>query len=327
MALLPFIFNDESKKNSHGFYLLNAGGNFERFNANPVMLDNHDLNRLIGKWQNLRTDGVLLLADPLFDEGTVLGAERKGQVERGFLKGASPGIIILDAQRRQNIVTGNDDLYVTKWELFEGSTTPVPSNAGAVTLKIYDSNHSLIRDEDVNLHIDRIVKLGLESKESIININQNTMEKITLTAEALVVLGINESADAATVSASVIRLQAAHKAATEQITSLQAAILQRDETQAKAMVALAIKEGRIPADKEKDFRALALSNYDLAKSTLEAIPVKESLAARIKPITTGTIPAGREKWTHLQWLKEDPKALAKIKVDDPQTFAEIRNIR
>ena len=54
-----FVFNDETKKNSHGFYLQNAGGRFERFNENPVMLNNHDLTQLIGKWLKLQTDGHL----------------------------------------------------------------------------------------------------------------------------------------------------------------------------------------------------------------------------------------------------------------------------
>lgn len=90
MALPKFIFNDETKKNSHGFFLLNGGGKFERFQEYSPMLDNHDLNRLIGRWDNLHVEGALLVADPVFDDGITLGAERKGQVERGFLRGASP---------------------------------------------------------------------------------------------------------------------------------------------------------------------------------------------------------------------------------------------
>ena len=125
MALPKFIFNDETKKNSHGFFLLNGGGKFERFQEYSPMLDNHDLNRLIGRWDNLHVEGALLVADPVFDDGITLGAERKGQVERGFLRGASPGIVILRAEYRTN-PAGGEDLYVTEWELFEGSVTSVP---------------------------------------------------------------------------------------------------------------------------------------------------------------------------------------------------------
>ncbi len=100
MPLPRFVLNDERVKNSHGFYLLNAGGRFDRFAKNPVMLDNHDLDRLIGRWDELTVEGSLLTAVPVFDEGTALGRERMGLVERGFLRGASIGLYIYAAGYR-----------------------------------------------------------------------------------------------------------------------------------------------------------------------------------------------------------------------------------
>lgn len=44
-----YVLNDESVVNSHGFVLLNSAGRFERYNANPVMLFNHDGANLIGQ--------------------------------------------------------------------------------------------------------------------------------------------------------------------------------------------------------------------------------------------------------------------------------------
>ena len=84
MPLPKFILNDQRVKNSHGFYLENAGGRFERFDDNPVMLDNHDMSKLVGRWEELAVEGDLLTATPVFDEGTELGRERKGQVEQGI---------------------------------------------------------------------------------------------------------------------------------------------------------------------------------------------------------------------------------------------------
>ena len=169
------------------------------------MLDNHDLNRLIGRWDNLHVEGALLVADPVFDDGITLGAERKGQVERGFLRGASPGIVILRAEYRTN-PAGGEDLYVTEWELFEGSVTSVPSNAGAVTLKIYTGDGHLVEDGDVRLHVDNIVKLCAESSPQGRKPNIKPMEKITLSAEAYVALGINQDADATAMSKAIVQL-------------------------------------------------------------------------------------------------------------------------
>ena len=238
MALPKFIFNDETKKNSHGFFLLNGGGKFERFQEYSPMLDNHDLNRLIGRWDNLHVEGALLVADPVFDDGITLGAERKGQVERGFLRGAS-------------------------WELFEGSVTSVPSNAGAVTLKIYTGDGHLVEDGDVRLHVDNIVKLCAESSPQGRKPNIKPMEKITLSAEAYVALGINQDADATAMSKAIVQLAA-------------------------------------------------------------DIPAKVSLAASVTKIAGNVIPADRQNWTHLRWLKEDPEGLAKIKAENPEVFETIR---
>lgn len=326
--IATFIFNDETKKNSHNFYLVNSGGRLERFNNNPVMLDNHNIDRLIGKWQNLRIEGNLLIADPVFDDGTEIGKERKGQVERGFLKGASPGIIPLSAEYRENPITGEVEMYVTEWELVEGSTTPVPSNAGALTLRIYSGDQQPVADKDVNLHMQNIIKLSAESKAPGIISNIKQMEKITLTAEACVALGIKDGADTTAISAAIVKLHSDYKTATGRVETLENEAKEVKKKTAVDMVDLAIKEGKVTADKKEAFISLAINDYDLAKSTLDAIPAKVSLSAAITvaKIENG-IPAGREGWTHLKWLREDPNGLAKIKTEQPETFEAIKAIR
>lgn len=324
MPLPKFIFNVETKKNSHGFFLLNGGGRFDRFRENSVMLDNHDLDRLIGRWENLHTEGALLVADPVFDEGVALGAERKGQVERGFLRGASPGIIVLRAEYRTN-PAGGEDLYVTEWELFEGSVTSVPSNAGAVTLKIYTGDGRPVEENDVRLHVDNIVKLcvGTQSKTSTIN----HMEKITLSAEALTALGITQDADAAAIGRAVLQLRADCTAANDRVEALQKEVDDARKRRAEQLVNLAVEQGRIGANSRDKYIELALKDYDLVSETLKAIPEKVSLAAAVSKIAGGVIPTDRQNWTHLRWLKEDPAGLAKIKAENHEAFEAIRKVR
>ena len=323
MALPKFIFNDETKKNSHGFFLLNGGGKFERFQEYSPMLDNHDLNRLIGRWDNLHVEGALLVADPVFDDGITLGAERKGQVERGFLRGASPGIVILRAEYRTN-PAGGEDLYVTEWELFEGSVTSVPSNAGAVTLKIYTGDGHLVEDGDVRLHVDNIVKLCAESSPQGRKPNIKPMEKITLSAEAYVALGINQDADATAMSKAIVQLAADRNKHKETADALQKEIDAARKKRAEDMVNLAVEQGRIGAPAREKYVELAMKDYDLVSETLKAIPAKASLVASVTKIAGNVIPADRQNWTHLRWLKEDPEGLAKIKAENPEVFETIR---
>lgn len=273
MALPKFIFNDETKKNSHGFFLLNGGGKFERFQEYSPMLDNHDLNRLIGRWDNLHVEGALLVADPVFDDGITLGAERKGQVERGFLRGASPGIVILRAEYRTN-PAGGEDLYVTEWELFEGSVTSVPSNAGAVTLKIYTGDGHLVEDGDVRLHVDNIVKLCAESSPQGRKPNIKPMEKITLSAEAYVALGINQDADATAMSKAIVQLAADRNKHKETADALQKEIDAARKKRAEDMVNLAVEQGRIGAPAREKYVELAMKRLRPGVGNPSAIPAK-----------------------------------------------------
>ncbi len=321
-----FVFNDETKKNSHGFYLLNAGGRFERFNENPVMLNNHDMAQLIGKWLNLKTEGNLLTAEPEFDEGDPDALKIKGKVERGYLRGASPGIIILAAEWRENPATKEQETYVTDWELFEASTVSVPSNAGALTLRIYDNNRQLVKDADVKGYVENIIRLGISSKNIkniTTNVDMNTEMK--LTAEALVALGIQDTADAVAVSAAIIALKVKADNAEKKVQELtEKAEADRKKT-AEEMVGLAIQEGRITADKKEAFIRLALADPETTKATLDAIPAKQSLSAQLRGIAGGdVIPAERKNWTLLQWMKNDMSGLKRLQIEEPATYEEIK---
>ena len=325
--MTPFVLNDETKKNSHGFYLLNSGGQFERFNDNPVMLDNHEMDRLIGRWENLHVEGHLLLANPVFDEGTPLGAERKGQVERGFLRGASPGIIPLEAEWRKNPATGTEDLYVTRWEKVEASVTPIPSNAGALSLKIYDSNQEPVREEDVRLHLDHIVELSAQSKLSGIISKPKPMEKITLSAEALVALGVSATDSTETLSAAIVKLSADLKAANDKAEKMEKEAREALKAKAEKLVKMALDTGRITTDVKEAYTELAITNYALAEKTLDSIPEKITLSGKISPLGGSSIPQDRAKWTLLKWLREDPEGLNKIRTEEPETFEAIKKVR
>jgi HK97 family phage prohead protease len=324
-----FVLNDETKKNSHGFYLLNAGGQFDRFRENPVMLFNHDHDRLIGKWDNLHVEGSLLMLDPVFDEGDEDALKIKGKVDRGFLKGGSPGIIVLDAEYRDNPTSGSFDIFVTQWELFEGSVVSIPSNAGALSLKVYDWDHKLLQPEQVLSFIDQVVKLSAGTSNGGNPQNQKKekpMEKVKLSAEALVSLGLNDDSDAAAISAAVLSLKAKLDGANAENTTLKASAEEARKKGAEEMVSLAITQGKITADKKEVFVKLALADLDTTKATLEAIPAKQSLSAIVQAGKKDQT-EGRESWTYLKWAKEDPAGLANLRATDPTAFAELQKKR
>lgn len=316
-----FVFNNESVKNSHGFYLLNAGGKFERFNNNPVMLHNHNPDKVLGKWLELEISGSLLTAMPEFDKEDLDAAKVMGQVERGYVKGASPGIIVLSAEWRENAATKEYELYVTSWELIEGTVTPMPSNAGALQLKVYDSQHREVSEEKILCHLEEIVKLSLQQ-----NPNKKYMEKteIKLSAEALVVLGLSDTANDSAVNSAIVNLHAEREALKMQNQTLQTENNAHKKDVAEQMVELAIKEQRITAANKQKFVDLALKDAQLCKETLEAIPARVALSSRVTKIGSGDIPAERKGWTFLQWMKNDMTGLNKLKIDSPEVYEQIK---
>lgn len=127
-----FVLIDSSRENSHGFRIDLRGLDTSRFETNPVMLYAHDDTTVVGKWENLRTDGIRLMAEANFDTESEKGAEVAGQVERGYLKGCSVGIMVHEMANIDGTQTA------TRSELFEASVCPIPSDPGAVRLYATD---------------------------------------------------------------------------------------------------------------------------------------------------------------------------------------------
>lgn len=152
------------------------------------------------------------------------------------------------------------------------------------------------------------------------------MEKIKLTAEASVVLGVNGEVDEQAVSAAIVSLDAKLKAEKARAEALQSKMDAQAKAAATAMVEKAIAEGRIDAMRKESFITLATTDPELAKATLEAIPAKRSISEEIKGIRAGsdTIPEDRKSWRLLDWLKNDPKGIARIKAEQPDVYETIR---
>jgi HK97 family phage prohead protease len=313
-----FIFNDESVTNSHGFRILNSGGNFERFNDNPVMLDTHDQKAVIGCWKNLRVDGSNLIADPVFDTDDPDAAKVAGKVERGFVKAASIGIYIEEANY-MTLPDGTLDLVVTKWELLEGSVLGIPSNRNA--LAFFSKEGVQLSAAEVLQTVQTLAAPTMPPGEITpdTNTDLSNMDKkpIILSAEAATALGIAvEHEDGTAISAAIVALAAKY---TKAETDLKTFKTER----ATSLVDLAVTEGRIDATRKESFVKMAVSDFQQAKDVLDAMPAKKELGANVRTGTKG-IPGDRSDWNYMKWAKEDPEGLAQLQVNDQEAFNTLR---
>lgn len=142
-----FIFNDEKIINSYGFKIQTLGIDLNRFQLNPVMLNQHEktIKSVIGKWINVQKSNGLLIGKPIFDIEDKEANEIKGKVERGFIKGASMGISF----DKSDLIFSEGVLTLSKCELLEVSIVAIPSNESAIKLKLYDKSGILFNENEI----------------------------------------------------------------------------------------------------------------------------------------------------------------------------------
>lgn len=272
-----FVINDEGKVNSYGFRTLNAGIDLDRFNANPVMLDQHynSTSAVVGKWNNIRIKGSQLLADSEFDSEDEDASKLEGKVDRGFVKSCSMGISF----NREFMKLAPDGTYeLTESELFEVSIVAIPSNANSI--RLYAADGELIPDKEVKLSLSTLIT-------EITNNTEKQMEKIILSATSLVALGLTVSPETSeSLNLAIGELSAKLKAETEAKLALQNKFTEQAKSQATALVDSAIVEGKLTADMKESFVTMATNDFALASKLIGSMSGKKSLSEEVI-LTTG----------------------------------------
>lgn len=326
-----FVLNDENKVNSYGFRVLNSGIDLERFKQNPVMLNDHWNNTyyVLGSWLNLRVEGGKLIAEPNFDLEDKQARDIAGKVERGFIKGCSMGILF-DSDKMELEDIGKFKL--TSCELLEASIVAVPSNANAISLYAKDSR-KLMSEDEVKLCLSAIPDANFVPKK-----DNNNMKKIILSQVALLALSLldhnsNEGVDATLVEKAIGQMsadlkkaktdlsdtQTALQKATETLTEMQNEVKVKQKLDAEAEIQLAVTEGRIDATATKEWVNLMITNPEMAKKTLAAIPAKRSLSGQVNNPSTGTPPTITEQ--EFEALSDE--AQLEFKTNNPEAYKRL----
>ena len=284
---MTIILCDSNSVNSYGFRTMVGGIRLERFKANPVMLYQHDTERILGHWENIRVEDGKLMADPAFDTEDEEMKPIIGKIERGHLKGCSIGMRVL---RFDNAPDG--EMLAVESELMEASIVTIPSDANALVL---------YANTDGGVETDgRPSPLSVEEfKKLYINMEQTTETVITDN------------------SAVIAKLQAQNEEKDRVILELQAQVAQMEATQIDTMLNAAVAEGRIGKDEVQHWATLAALDYETTKKVLEkrAPKAEASLAALLKKPAGGSIP----DWD----LCDKNGTLYDIKQKQPEVFAQM----
>lgn len=282
-----FILCDGSRVNSHGFRTDLAGMDMERFKSNPVMLYFHDTLEVIGRWENLRVEDGKLLADAVFDMEDETGKKVAGKVERGFLKGCSMGLCIVELGDVDGVTTA------TRSELVEASVCSIPSDAGAV--RLYDQNHKELTFDEVKLQFNNQLKPVTMDK----NEEKNTVEQQLAAKDQ----------------------QLATK--DQEIAQLKAEIAQNKKDAVNSYLTAAVASGKITETEKADYETLAEKDFDIVKKLIEAKTPKASACLRDLAVQSATQPE-RANWTYIDWMKKDSEGLKRLKAENPAEFERLQ---
>lgn len=319
MEKRTFILSDQTV-NSYGYIVLTSGISLDFFKKNPVMLLNHNPDKIMGRWENIRVDGTRLLADASFDEKDPEALKMYEKVEQNMLNCTSIGFQITD-------VTYGIDGYenypvIIECSLKEASLTPIPANESAI--RLYDRDGQLLSNDQV---------LTLLSK------NNQSMKKLSFFIAALNAAGINLAADASEddVLKAVQKVTKEHADLTSEKTELEGkvntlngkvktledAATAAETSKIEALVDGAITAKKLTADKRDQYIKLAKADFDTTKSILDSARPYTSLSATIEGNKGGDGADPFAGWDFKRLHREAPDELARIKANDKARYDQL----
>ena len=323
------VISDESL-NSYGFWVKTDGIDLTAFLKNPVMLWNHnrddhgtaDAQLPIGYWKDLRIENGVLTGEPVFDEKDPFAMKVKQKLEAGILNACSMGFMPLEwSDAPEMLKQGQTVSTVTRCRLMEISICDIPANANA-TVVLYDENSKTINLSALpGLRDTGLRDCGTAATKQLNNQQLNN----DMPKEIAKKLGLDENASPeACVEAiqkkddRIATLEAENKTLKEQ----EKAGADAKKAEAVSLLDEAVKTGRIDAKARPQFEKLFELDHEAALAALAALPQRQPLTTQ--PPKGGASPDERSSWTYLDWMKQDPEGLRKMKTEDPDRFKTLQ---
>ncbi len=283
-----FILSTEAV-NTYGAKLLASGARTEYFKSNPVMQYMHRAGEVIGRWENLRLEDGVWVADADFDMADEFAAKIAGKVDRGFIKAASVTVRPLSGYVDES--TGEEVFVCIEWELREASIVDIPSDRGA--LRLVDAKGVEIKlGEDIKL--SDIFPTPLKPAKS--------MDLKEIAKE----LKLSDDATDAEIMSAIRK----HQKAAADLEDMKTKQIERQKADALKLADAAVADGRLKPELKDKYLTLADTNFDLFKDTLDSLPKAMSLTDTLRTHQQAVqAPKGRETWSFSDWQEKDGDGL------------------
>ena len=302
---IPFILNDPTTKNSHGFYVDTSGISLDRFLKNPVCLKDHSnkTQDVLGTWTNLHVENNILKGRPEFDTKDVEGLEVVRKVENRIIKGSSLGLGLGINKPNFKMIDGR--LTLVSSELKEISIVPVGSSGN--TISLYDEEGTLLSD-------DKIQEICLSAQKTLKTIKTTNMKLVT--EHLQLADDAPDSVILAAVKEIEIKLAAANTAKNEIKLKYDGLVKEKEivlKEEFKVELAAAQKDGRIDASAAPTFEKLAEANLADTLEAIKNLPKRASVTPELSEVELTLASFEKMTWdeldkgNHLVTLKANHK--------------------
>lgn len=305
--------------NCYGSRVLTSGIDLTQFKRNPVLLWMHrrsfnGKDMPIGRIENLRIDGDLLIGTPVFDKKDEFAKQIASKWEDGFLRMASAGIEIIEVSSApEYILPGQSRATITRCKLEEVSIVDIGGNDEALQLYCSDGKLMKLSKGEESEHLPLLLKEReiTEAEEAPVNNKHNNKTKTRMNKEILQLLGLSETAsEHEAVSALRLLKEKADRAESLQLASI------------NALVDGAVADKRITADKKEHFIGLGKSaGIEALRTTLELMQPQRKPTEVIHQ--TADTPAGGEHKTYAKLSEVPESEVSQLKESNPTEYARL----
>jgi HK97 family phage prohead protease len=331
-----FILHDENEV-ANGMSIKTDGMDLSRFMANPVMLLNHNPDKVLGCWGNVQKINNCIKANAEWDTDDPESMNIKNKVDKGLIKGASIGAKIGE-------YTYDDDkglINVLSCELIETSITPIPANKRAMKLYLdYDmknevnfeylknnllsvnektnpidmTNSKVTPEDDKSPVTTATVKLDENQITEIENKISEAKTEITAKFENQ----IKESEEWFNLLAKNMNITLTEDLQKNKNTILLDVKKYKDfyddyeKIKVENFIDKAITDRKIGKfQKENLLKLFATSGFETVKSFVDELKPRVLLSEEIEKFQSNELKVSEERknWSLVKWMNDDPKGL------------------
>jgi len=176
-----------------------------------------------------------------------------------------------------------------------------------------------------NFESDKELKERFFSAGTQTSITPKINNNMKLNAKTIVGLGIDPEAQDSTINAAIDDVVARNSTLEKNLKKMEDEQEARQAKATETLISAAVKSGKIKASDKERYQKLAKSDFDLAKDTIDNLPIKDNLTAQAGGLGKPNTPSadGRDKWTYKEWKEKDYSGLLKMAEEEPERYKQV----